>query len=191
MDSDEVNPYEKPTTRRTSVPVKSSLIERWLARCAATFPMYGKTLADYPEKFEAFKLALTGLKPEVMDFAFQQAIKKLFEFPMPAQILEFASQYGRPEFKPIELPERKQENYDPISLDEARQMFRDAVERLSVEKAMGAPGGRNLHESQPAAALTRLGGSTRPSDPAKLAEWASQMAVKNGWKPSREPGAEG
>lgn len=153
--------------------------------------MYGKTLADYPEKFEAFKLALVGLKPEVMDFSFRQALEKLFEFPTPAQILEFARQYGRPEFRRIEATTWKPETEDKISLDEARQMFKEAVERLSVEKAMGNSKGKSLHEQQRAAALERLGGSTRPSDPAKLAQWHEETATRNGWKPSREPGAEG
>lgn len=195
MDQDEVNPYEKPTTKRTSGQPVNLLLVRWLQQCAETFPMYGKTLADYHGRFERFHEALKGLKDNEIDYAFDQALKRLTEFPVPAQILEFANELGRPEFRRMIAPAFKPDR-PPIDLTAARQMFQEAVERLSAAKAMDAPG-KPLHEQQREWALRRLGGSTipvpvRPAQPGENpavraealranAEWAHDMAVKNGW----------
>ncbi len=149
--------------------------------------MYGKTLADYPEKLEAFKLALQDLKPEAIDFAFQQAIKTLTEFPTPAQIIALGEDHvPRPELRLLEAPTGKPQGWRPLT-DEDRAMLREEIRRTAESKSMDRPASRSLHESQRAQALQRLGGSTMPADPATRQEWASQMAVKNGWK-RREPG---
>ncbi len=149
--------------------------------------MYGKTLADYPEKLEAFKLALQDLKPEAIDYAFQQAIKTLTEFPTPAQIIAFGDNHvPRPELRLLEAPTGKPPGWRPLT-DEDRAMLRENIERTANLKAMDRPARKSLHEQQRAMALQRLGGSTMPTDPAARKEWAFQMATKNGWK-QRQPG---
>lgn len=143
--------------------------------------MYGKTLSDYPEKFEGFRLALADLKPEVMDLAFQQAIKSLTEFPTPAEIRGFAEQFiGRPEFKALPKMDVKPPDWIPLDPVEVQRMVAESIEKLSTEKAMDAPG-KAIHEQQRAAALEKLGGSRMPADPWESG-WHEEIAVKNGWK---------
>ncbi len=184
---------ERPITKKTGVPGRSSLIERWLARCAATFPMYGKTLADYPEKFEAFGLALSGLNPPMIDFAFQEAVKRLAEFPVPAQILEFAAEYQVPERREMERLPAKPDGWEPgITPEDTRRMLAEAIERQAPQVAMGRSDGQTLHQYHRSVALEHLGGSTMPvglrgekTIDAEMyeanREWAHDMAVKNGW----------
>lgn len=52
--------------------------------------MYGKTLSDFPGRFETFREALKGLSRMDLDAAFIRAIRTLEEFPVPAQIIQFA-----------------------------------------------------------------------------------------------------
>jgi len=172
----------KLTTKKTERLAKSSsrdaLLVRWLERCAETFPMYGKTLKQLPEKFDVFRMALADLATERIDFGFQEAVKNLTEFPTPAQIRQFAEAMP----VPAEVRERIEGNYQSmveaykrkhreemagrsVSVlempDDPRAALDAAIERAAAVKAMDAPG-KTLHEQHRAAALAHLGGSTMP-----------------------------
>ena len=211
MATDEISLFERPTTRKTKEPPVNILLVQWLQRCAETFPMYGKTLADYPGRFELFRDALAGLTDAAIDYGFKQALKYLTEFPVPAQVLEYAESMPAP-VESQRNYNRMVEAYKARHRSEAQaphgslqdgETFERALERVSATKAMDAPG-KTLHEQQQAAALARLGGSTMPApirstvvgeNPAVRPdmweanrEWHERMAVKNGWKDSRQPG---
>ena len=198
---------KKLTTKKTSAPLVNLLLVRWLQRCAETFPMYGKTLADYPGRFELFREATANLSDLQLDFAFKQAAAELTEFPLPAQIRQYAEAMPAPP----EVQERVEGGYRnmveaykqkhreemsnrPVSVLEMpadpKAALDSAIERVAAVKAMDAPG-NSLHDYQRAVALERLGGSTQPEDPEKRKVWAHDMAVKNGWIKPREAGEEG
>ena len=158
--------------------------------------MYGKTLADYPGRFELFCDALTGLADANIDFGFKEALKYLTEFPVPAQVRQYAESMTAP-VESHESYNRMVEAYkarhragtaaDPTPVN--TKPFDESLAAVSTAKAMDAPG-KTLHEQQRAAALARLGGSTMPTDPTKLPGWHEEAAIKNGWKEARRPGGD-
>lgn len=80
----------QPTERKTSPHSRASLIAHWLLKCAQTFPMYGKTLDDFPDRADVFMAALADLSDGDIQDGFALAVARLTEFPVPAQIREFA-----------------------------------------------------------------------------------------------------
>lgn len=168
--------------------------------------MYGKTLADYPGRLELFREALKDLPEAALDFGFNRAIRTLTEFPVPAQILDFAADfYGRPEARIIvHKLEAKPDGWVPVNPSEVKEWTDQALANLDRVKAMDAPPDKTLQQHQAGLALQRLGGSTapmavRPTTPGENhavrpeafqanRQWAHDMAVKNGWIQERQPG---
>lgn len=62
------------------------LVGNWLKRYAATYPMYGKTLDDFPERFDEFLDEFKNETPEVLDEAFKSARGNCKEFPTPYDV---------------------------------------------------------------------------------------------------------
>ncbi len=83
---------KKPTPKRTSMQDRISLLVLWLQRCAQTFPMYGKTLLDFPDRFNAFRDALADLSDADINAGFELAMRHCREFPLPVDIRSFAEQ---------------------------------------------------------------------------------------------------
>ncbi len=81
--------------RRTTEPSRISLIALWLRRCAQTFPMYGKSLNDFPDRFDSFLDALADLTDADVHAGFEGAVRTLKEFPVPAEIRELALEARR------------------------------------------------------------------------------------------------
>lgn len=54
--------------------------------------MYGKTLEQLPDRFEAFEAALSDLEPTALEGAFRACLKTCTEFPTPADVLRQLSE---------------------------------------------------------------------------------------------------
>ena len=65
---------------------RTLLVGNWLKRYAAIYPMYGKTLADFPERFDEFLDEFKTTSPDVLDEAFRLARGACAEFPTPADV---------------------------------------------------------------------------------------------------------
>lgn len=63
------------------------MIGAWLRRYAQVFPMYGKTLEQLPDRFDAFEAALSDLTPQELERGFRECLKTCREFPTPADVL--------------------------------------------------------------------------------------------------------
>src|SRR3990167_6397330 len=61
-------------------------VARWLQRYADTFHMYGKTLADFPERQEAFLQVLATLSVDAIDAGFAACLNTCTEFPVPFEV---------------------------------------------------------------------------------------------------------
>lgn len=84
-------PPKKPSSHELRV----LLVARWLKRYAEVYPMYGKTLADYPDRFNAFLEVLSDLAPESVDAGFAAVMNHPdSNFPVPGQVREAAIQHG-------------------------------------------------------------------------------------------------
>lgn len=61
-------------------------VGNWLNKYSQIYPMYGKTLADLPERFEVFTEEFRRVDPEVLDLAFKATCSTCSEFPTPADV---------------------------------------------------------------------------------------------------------
>lgn len=52
--------------------------------------MYGKSLTDFPDRFDSFRDALADLEDADVSSGFEGALRTLKEFPVPAEIREQA-----------------------------------------------------------------------------------------------------
>lgn len=57
--------------------------------------MYGKGLSDFPDRFDAFRDALSDLSDADVNAGFEHALRNLREFPVPADIREWAAHASR------------------------------------------------------------------------------------------------
>lgn len=62
------------------------LVGNWLKRYAAIYPMYGKSLADFPERLDEFLDEFKAADPALLDEAFAAARGACTEFPTPADV---------------------------------------------------------------------------------------------------------
>ncbi len=161
-----------------------------------------------PELVKSYATLLCDLNQDQLTYGCREAAKNSVFFPAVALIRQYAEQMPMPE----DIQQRSSERYNRMVAEYVRRGKADLAEMVARVRAgksripevgnvdefneavsqlsdMNRPN-KSLHESQHAAALARLGGSTMPTDPAARQEWASQMAVKNGWK-TREAGEEG
>jgi hypothetical protein len=76
--------------KKTPTPeqVRILLVGNWLKRYAQTFPMYGKTLEDFPERFGMFLKALEDQRNEDIEAGFLECVKACNGFPVPAEVLD-------------------------------------------------------------------------------------------------------
>ncbi len=159
------------------------------------------TLAVYLEYMtdEGWSVPIKSTEPEAivdlkewMDSATFAVITEWDEpskMPPLKFILErFAPPEQKPQLVPFPKLEIKPEGWEPLDSEEKSVMFQEAFEKAAAEKEMNHPAERSLHDQQRAMALSRLGGSTMPSDPVARKQWAHEMAIKNGWIPKRQPG---
>lgn len=76
--------------------------------------MYGKTLEDFPERFEAFATVLQDLPLDAVNAGFQWCLKNSTEFPVPAEVRQAAESCMREgriraEFERMEREKRQLE----------------------------------------------------------------------------------
>lgn len=174
-------------------PTKS--VEHYLAQLATALDV-----SLTVERIAIYIMALSDLSAEHLAHGFRHALKYFkpefgVMFPVPAELRMWALEY-KPEAErnSREIQQRgvKPDGWIPITKELVDEMWRQA--KLKAEKdnpMIAADKGKSLHESQRAAALQRLGGSTMPKDPAKLAAWHHQTAIRQGWKQERQPGGDG
>ena len=74
--------------------------------------MYGKTLNDFPERADIFVIALKDLSDAQINAGFEMVVTVLKEFPVPAQIREFAIEAAR--INQRKLQEESQRNQRQI-----------------------------------------------------------------------------
>jgi hypothetical protein len=111
------------------------------------FPMYGKTLSDFPTRPDAFLAALQDIGEADINSGFELAFRRLKEFPVPAQIRELAVEAAlesrrRLDTDPLpqlRLAERtKDERFDNTTPEQRKaefdEMFRKAAEKADMNK---------------------------------------------------------
>src|SRR4029079_8922884 len=126
-------PSARPKTTRTTEPSRISLLALWLRRCAQTFPMYGKSLNDFPDRFDSFRDALADLDDADVNSGFEGALRTLKEFPVPAEIREQAFAARHENQRRISEETRrnqrlledkiKDERFEETTMEQRRQEF--------------------------------------------------------------------
>lgn len=136
----------QPTGRKTSPHSRRSLIANWLLKCAQTFPMYGKTLDDFPDRADVFMAALPDLSDADLHGGFECALATLREFPVPVQIRELAIEARQANHRRLQdeqfrnqrrIEDRiKAERFDGTDAETRRQemdeMFAAAAKKLAM-----------------------------------------------------------
>lgn len=66
------------------------LVANWLKRYASIYSLYGKTLKDYPDKFDEFLECFKDVAPADVDYAFERTRAEYEgpEFPTPAEVMK-------------------------------------------------------------------------------------------------------
>lgn len=125
-------PPKKPSSHELRV----LLVAKWLKRYAEVYPMYGKTLADYPDRFDSFLAVLSDLSPESVDAGFSAVMNHPdSNFPVPGQVREAAIQYGvrkaqeTPALRPLLPPISS--NSDQTR-EELRREFQDMLKKSKL-----------------------------------------------------------
>ncbi len=132
--------------KRTTEPSRITLVALWLQRCAQTFPMYGKTLADFPDRFNAFRDALSDLGDADINAGFELAIRRLTEFPVPAEIRSLATEAVQQNQTRLaeesirnqrQIEDRlKDERFDSTDMETRRREFAEMVAEAARKKAI-------------------------------------------------------
>lgn len=114
------------------------------------FPMYGKTLEDFPERIKGFEIALSDMADADINAGFEWAIRHLGEFPVPVDIRNFAVDATKGNQKHLAeesirnqrlIEDRiKDERFEETSAEERRKefakMLAEAARKASMEPAM-------------------------------------------------------
>lgn len=87
---------EKQTPKLTFEQQRILLVANWLKRYSAIYPMYGKTLVDFPERSDEFLEEFRHDDPALLDEAFAAARGACTEFPTPADIRKLLSKIQVP-----------------------------------------------------------------------------------------------
>ncbi len=108
--------------------------------------MYGKTLNDFPERAEIFLMALSDLSEAEINAGFEMAVTVLAEFPVPAQIREFAVEAARISHHRLKeeslrnqrlLEDKiKDSRFDETTAEERRQEFAELVAKAARKMAL-------------------------------------------------------
>ena len=182
--------------------------------------MYGKTLADFPDRQEGFMFVLSALPLDTMDAGFAACMNTCSEFPVPQEVhaaalkWQLANREAESARQVVDRP-NKPADFEPVS--NAGGMFsgmkikgkvtkEEIAQWLEEGKAKGRARRAELAKD-PAWCLgqARCGApeykhlltaaanvtAGLPEDPDGRRLWARDKAVKNGWVEAREPGEEG
>lgn len=154
--------------------------------------MYGKTLADYPERMEQFLDEFRGANPELLDKAFAQARGGVREFPTPADVRRFYDNLTEIPRERKDILEREAKPPDWGGIGKKAGFSKEAIaDMLEAGKEAQAEHIAKLEADPEWQAMARkLGGfpglqpKERPVEemkPDEKARWAKQKAKDQGW----------
>ena len=201
--------------------LKKQCVVLWLQRYANVFRMYGKTLADFPDRQEGFMFVLSALPLDALDAGFAVCMNSCVEFPVPQEVhaaalkwqldrreadsakqvigrVERSSDFERPRSVDAGTIERLRRN-SGVSKEEIAALLQQGKDRYDART-------RELEQDplwcleqarcgvpKYKHLLTTAANVTAglPEDPDERRSWAHDKAVKGGWIETRQPGEEG
>ncbi len=99
--------------------------------------MYGKSLNDFPDRFDSFRDALADLSDADVHAGFESAVRMLKDFPVPADIRELAAEAKRKSHErladDLQRNQRlledtiKSSRFDETTAEQRRKEFADMV----------------------------------------------------------------
>lgn len=167
----------------------SSCIAMWMRRYADIFPMYNKTLEEYPERPIMFLEEFETMPVDVLSEAFRRCVKTCSEFPVPAEVRTQCgivlderrnakeAEETRERSRRLDKPQEETEEQRQALVREVFNRVRMASDAKAMPSATKVPVSGSGYERKAVEAFR----SRVPSDPEERAKWAHQKAVKNGW----------
>ena len=76
----------RPSPKLTPEQRRILCVGNWLKRYSQIYPMYGKSLGDFPERFKEFLDEFQEADPDSLDAAFRAARGTCTQFPTPADV---------------------------------------------------------------------------------------------------------
>jgi hypothetical protein len=108
--------------------------------------MYGKSLNDFPDRFDSFRDALADLSDADVHAGFEGAVRSLKDFPVPAEIREQAMEARRNSQQRLSddlqrnqrlLEDKiKDSRFEETTAEERRKEFADMIAKAAKKQEM-------------------------------------------------------
>ncbi len=148
--------------------------------------MYGKTLEDFPERFNAFASALADMTEAEINAGFEWALRHATDFPLPVTIRQCAEAATRSNQAKLAeeglrnqrlIEDRiKDSRFEETSADQRRQEFADMLAEAARRKAMPEAEKEKQEPEAPAPVIPpNIAAAKGPEWEARLRQQAADM----------------